>query len=1213
MTKKTVSIDIPPALPEDGNEEMTEEEIITPRRVIQRLDPQGPFFGEMTRDRARSMQSNVEMEDVSGDSRIANAPSLPKHPIYNGSTTKDKREFIQKYNLYYNTLLSYETTYNKPFIMPVSSCIDPWVKDLVARFEFKRPVAQISNDDWIEYFKKSLQVEKLDLKAMDVEMAKLSVDLGLPDAQSMMTSLVCKIYRKMEDQGAVDYVERVDMKRIVHWMVEALKPQAFKSRIEAELKLEVNKNLRKDPVAAREWIAQDLKLFLQYNPDEIGKQKKQETKIEPKKVSKPDAKRPVRPVPVGEPPGRTGQSDHRSNLPRGACLKCGSRQHSVRQCSQVKEGEVEKLIQEYRDNKERETGGRRVQRVRGPSSPKNDPSQMVSAKLEGCLETDLLLDTGADVSLMSRGLLEKLELEAEFLKVKKLLQPVKIGTAGKECIYAHRKILLESVVLQTSAGPLSWRNVECFVNEADDDTLCIISNGEMEKMGYSVDALLVAAKRRLEEKKGSEDAFEVSNPADENSGPFVRLLEQNQASLYTADDAEEEDELEEEMLTPICYGIEDQAAKIESILNQKVGEAVESGLSAEGVERLRKMLHTYWDVFRMEFADDPPLSVPPMEVKMPEAATPVMCRSSRYSPIHHKYFEEHMAELERRGLVYKNPESRWGSAPRVVSKKDGSLRMTVDLRAVNDRTIPRAWPMPHQEAEMADLEGATCFFDVDGFKQYWQEPLAKTSREYLSIVTPNGIYTPTRVLMGATDAVAYTQQTMETIMAPVLNNGVKVWLDDVLGYARNEEELLDRLEQVLKRCAQFGLKLHPEKCNFFKKSVKWCGRVISASGMTHCPIRIEGLVAMELPTTAAELQQFMCACNWMRASIPRYNELVHELSKLLEVCMSKCGSRKKTKLDKVELKDLGWTKVHEEAIAGLKKALVDMIPMAHPNDESDVCVYTDASQDHWGAIITQVKPGALSKPLEDQEHEPLAFLSGSFKGSSSRWPIVEKEAFAIVETCKRMEYLLLRERGFHLFTDHRNLKYIFDPKSVNGNIARYQADKLQRWSMVLQMFRYQIEHISGESNVWGDLLSRWGAKKDIQELKSVKRLVAIDRISPLQEEDFKWPSFAEISEAQNLYKLNNEGFKMDLKTKCWKDGKGRMVIPETANDLKCRLCVIAHAGSAGHRGMNATVSSLKDVFWWKGVRCRCLFLLCCYGPAQLFKPHRRFFLYVGTR
>jgi hypothetical protein len=189
-----------------------------------------------------------------------------------------------------------------------------------------------------------------------------------------------------------------------------------------------------------------------------------------------------------------------------------------------------------------------------------------------------------------------------------------------------------------------------------------------------------------------------------------------------------------------------------------------------------------------------------------------------------------------------------------------------------------------------------------------------------------------------------------------------------------------------------------------------------------------------------------------------------------------------------------------------------------------MCVYTDASQDHWRAVITQVKPGELSKPMEDQDHEPLAFLSGSFKGSSSRWPIVEKEAFAIVETCKRMEYLLLREKGFHLFTDHRNLKYIFDPKSVNGNIARYQADKLQRWSMVLQMFRYQIEHIPGESNVWGDLLSRWGAKKKAAELKTVNRLVTVSQVAPLQEEGFKWPSFEEIAKTQRRFQVGSLKF-----------------------------------------------------------------------------------------
>jgi RNase H-like domain found in reverse transcriptase len=70
--------------------------------------------------------------------------------------------------------------------------------------------------------------------------------------------------------------------------------------------------------------------------------------------------------------------------------------------------------------------------------------------------------------------------------------------------------------------------------------------------------------------------------------------------------------------------------------------------------------------------------------------------------------------------------------------------------------------------------------------------------------------------------------------------------------------------------------------------------------------------------------------------------------------------------------------------------------LAHPRDEMRLCFYTDASQKIWSAVVTQVPPRDLDKPLADQQQEPLAFISGAFKDASSRWPIVEKEAFEIV-------------------------------------------------------------------------------------------------------------------------------------------------------------------------------------------------------------------------
>jgi hypothetical protein len=75
----------------------------------------------------------------------------------------------------------------------------------------------------------------------------------------------------------------------------------------------------------------------------------------------------------------------------------------------------------------------------------------------------------------------------------------------------------------------------------------------------------------------------------------------------------------------------------------------------------------------------------------------------------------------------------------------------------------------------------------------------------------------------------------------------------------------------------------------------------------------------------------------------------------------------------------------------------------HSVDHSRVPPLYDASQDYWSAIATQVPPADLDLPQEDQRHEPLAFVSDPFTGTKRRWPIIEKEAYAIVASCERLD------------------------------------------------------------------------------------------------------------------------------------------------------------------------------------------------------------------
>ena len=75
-------------------------------------------------------------------------------------------------------------------------------------------------------------------------------------------------------------------------------------------------------------------------------------------------------------------------------------------------------------------------------------------------------------------------------------------------------------------------------------------------------------------------------------------------------------------------------------------------------------------------------------------------------------------------------------------------------------------------------------------------------------------------------------------------------------------------------------------------------------------------------------------------------------------------------------------------------------------------------------------------------------------------------------SCEKFARMLIREKGFIIFTDHRNLTYIFNPAGAVATIAKPQADRLERWAMFLRCFTYKVVHIEGDNNVWADMLSR---------------------------------------------------------------------------------------------------------------------------------------------
>ncbi|POM58941.1 DNA/RNA polymerase [Phytophthora palmivora] len=207
--------------------------------------------------------------------------------------------------------------------------------------------------------------------------------------------------------------------------------------------------------------------------------------------------------------------------------------------------------------------------------------------------------------------------------------------------------------------------------------------------------------------------------------------------------------------------------------------------------------------------------------------------------------------------------------------------------------------------------------------------------------------------------------------------------------------------------------------------------------------------------------------------------------------------------------------------------------------------------------------------------------------------VQDKDALLKMVTLARpkqeWEVCLFADASQAVFTDDRNLQYIFDPLAVSSTLGRHQVDRLQRRSMTLTAFRYVIEHVRGEENIWGDLLSRWrwGAGSVAATPPArMHALMVVDRVSPLQEADFIWLSQGDIENEQRRELVERD--LTDTPPTCswitdinlYVTDSGKIWIQANIVDLQQRLCVAAHARLSGHRGANTTERMLAEKFEW---------------------------------
>ena len=410
--------------------------------------------------------------------------------------------------------------------------------------------------------------------------------------------------------------------------------------------------------------------------------------------------------------------------------------------------------------------------------------------------------------------------------------------------------------------------------------------------------------------------------------------------------------------------------------------------------------------------------------------------------------KDHIRGLLRSGVITES-HSPYAAPVVLVRKRDGSLRLCVDYRRLNMKTIGDAYPLPRIQETFDSLVGAQYFTTLDLASGYHQIAMDPRDQAKTAFTTPFGLYEYTRMPFGLCSAPATFQRLMQATMSEFLFEFLLVYLDDLLVYSKTFSEHLVHLEKLLQRVSDTGLKLKGEKCQFLRKEVNYLGHTISADGISCEDSKIRQVKEWPAPTNVRELRSFLGFASYYRRFISGFSRIAGPLHDLVNEGTK--ASKKKT----ASITDL-WGPRHQSAFDALKSALTTAPVLTYADFNQPFVLETDASHEGLSAVLSQERDGKLrpiayaSRRLRPTEKNQANYSSLKLEFLALKWAVTEKFRHYLIGA------------NFTVYTD-------------NNPLTHFRTAKLgaleQRWAAQLAQFNFDVKYRPGKTNP-ADALSR---------------------------------------------------------------------------------------------------------------------------------------------
>ena len=459
---------------------------------------------------------------------------------------------------------------------------------------------------------------------------------------------------------------------------------------------------------------------------------------------------------------------------------------------------------------------------------------------------------------------------------------------------------------------------------------------------------------------------------------------------------------------------------------------IDSTLSPEKYQQIKRILGNFSDVI----TDLPGKTSAGVHTILLTSEEPIRQKAYPLPHAKRQVVEDECKKMFEMGVI-EHSQSPYASPIVLVKKPDDTYRFCIDFRKLNRITIFDAEPIPNPDEIFVTLSTDKFFTKLDLTKGYWQVPLEESAKAKTAFLTPKGLYQFKVMPFGLVNAPATFSRLMRTVLTGL--DHVHNYIDDILIHTQDWHEHLTILKRLLTRLREVKLTVKPSKCSIAYTNVEFLGHKIGNGELRPMQDKLEKIKSAPRPENKKQMRSFLGLCGY-------YRKFIEDFSTIAAPLTDRTKAREPNKII--------WTDREDKAYVTLKDALSSSPILILPNFQDPFVLRTDASDTGIGAVLLQER---------DEYERPVAYASRKLLPREQKYSAIERECLAVVWGINKFQ-IYLEGKEFILETDHQPLLYLQRAKLLNNRIMR--------WALSLQSYRFRIEAIPGKQNVGADFLSR---------------------------------------------------------------------------------------------------------------------------------------------